>query len=278
MSPPRHDSTRLRLVARSACWPAFVLLLLAACATTAPKGTEPEVVAAGVELPADREALLSIADEASALGPGGPDLVRSLAAAERALSLDAADGEAAWRAARALYYRTMSVPDDEAAELAARCMERGETGVKTSSSAAAHFFMALCMGARAQRRHMEGLGLITRMVERAEAARALDPSFAHAGPDRMLGGIYLRAPSWPTSVGDPEAAIEHLERAVQLAPAWPENHLWLAEAYAAEDRHAEARDALARARETLATAIAEGWRPFFQAQLAELEEKLGRES
>ena len=43
--------------------------------------------------------------------------------------------------------------------------------------------------------------------------------------------LYFQAPGWPASIGSRSKARQHLERSVELAPDYPENHLCLLEAY-----------------------------------------------
>jgi tetratricopeptide (TPR) repeat protein len=253
----------------------LALAVLVGCTTAAPPRVEPPgPTAPSVPLPADRTALLAEADRTAADGPSGPDLARSLAACRALLAVDPSDGDALWRSARARYLRIAAGQEAEPAEAAALCMSDGERARAALPGAPSAFFHALCMGARAQAVNLEGLGLIKRMVEAGEAARAADPSFAHGGPDRLLGGIYLKAPSWPTSVGDGEAAVEHLEAAVAVAPEWAENHLLLAEALLEEDREDEALAALERARAVLDAPEASGWRGSWTPSLEALAKRL----
>jgi len=67
---------------------------------------------------------------------------------------------------------------------------------------------------------------------RREFTRAaeLDPHLDAAGPDRSLGLLYRDAPVIG-SVGSRSRAREHLQRAVELAPQFPENRLNLIETY-----------------------------------------------
>ncbi len=64
-----------------------------------------------------------------------------------------------------------------------------------------------------------------------KTARHLEPLFDYAGPDRSLGLLYLDAPGWPASIGSRRKARFHLEHAVELSPAFPDNRLSLLEAY-----------------------------------------------
>jgi tetratricopeptide (TPR) repeat protein len=231
---------------------------------------------ATVPLPPGREALLEEADRSVAAGPARADLARSRAAAEAALRLHPSDGAAGWRLARALYLATLTAEAPRAAELASRCIPTAQASVAACSDAEAALYLALCFAARARARVDEALDLLPRMVEAAEEALRRDPTVEHAAPHRVLGGIYLRAPAWPTSVGDPDTALEHLYQAVHLAPEWAENHLIQGEALLVTGDAEGATAALKRARRALRLPIAAGWRAFWAADARQLEQRLQR--
>ena len=56
-------------------------------------------------------------------------------------------------------------------------------------------------------------------------------NFYFGGPHRALGRLYHQAPGWPISIGNKSKATEHLERAVQLAPDFFNNRVYLSELY-----------------------------------------------
>lgn len=97
-------------------------------------------------------------------------------------------------------------------------------------SAAAHYYLAQNLGELARTKSLGALKLVREMEKTWLRAVALDERLDFAGPDRSLGMLYLDAPGWPTSVGSNAKARAHLERAVQLAPDYPDNRLTLAEA------------------------------------------------
>jgi hypothetical protein len=77
------------------------------------------------------------------------------------------------------------------------------------------------------------------MEKEFSLARQLDERFDHAGPDRGLGLLYLDAPTLG-SIGSRTKARQHLRRAVELAPDYPENRLNLVEAYVKWSERADA--------------------------------------
>jgi tetratricopeptide (TPR) repeat protein len=86
----------------------------------------------------------------------------------------------------------------------------------------------------------------------ALTALDLDPAVERAGPHRVLGRLHSEAPKIPFFTGwvDRDRAIAELEKAVEMAPDEPLNHLYLAQALL--DHHPDReRDALERLRALL---------------------------
>jgi len=102
-------------------------------------------------------------------------------------------------------------------------------------SALAHYLAAALTGYAAESTPLAGLSLVPVIEREGAAAARLNPALDHAGPERLLGLLYLRAPGIPLSVGDSAKAVDHLERAVSLAPDFAENRLGLAEALLVEE-------------------------------------------
>lgn len=75
-------------------------------------------------------------------------------------------------------------------------------------------------------------GVATRLRRLARTALELDETVSDAGPHRFLGRLHTVAPHIPFITGwvDRDLAIEHLSRAVEIAPGAPENGLFLAQA------------------------------------------------
>jgi tetratricopeptide (TPR) repeat protein len=101
----------------------------------------------------------------------------------------------------------------------------------STNSAAAHYWLAMNFGQLARTKMLGALQLVRRMEEEFLTARRLDERVDYAGPDRSLGLLYREAPGWPTSIGNKRKAREHLERAVRVAPEFPDNQLALVETF-----------------------------------------------
>lgn len=109
-----------------------------------------------------------------------------------------------------------------------------------SQNGLAHYLYAYLTGLVAENNKAQGLRLVPIIEREALEAARLDPKLDHGGPDRLLGELYLKAPSFPMSVGDFSKAVFHFKRAVSQAPGHVENRLGLVEALLAEGEDVEA--------------------------------------
>ena len=98
------------------------------------------------------------------------------------------------------------------------------------ASAAAHLFLGLNLGQLARTKTLGALRLVGEMESEFKRAIELEPAIEYAGPDRYLGQLYQQAPGWPTSIGSRSRARQHLLRACELSPDYPDNRLTLLEA------------------------------------------------
>jgi len=155
--------------------------------------------------------------------------------------------EAGWDFGRACFDMS-TLQKDSARE--ARFAELGIAACRAAlaadpGSAAAHYYLGMDMGQLADTKHnLSALHMVKDMEREFLAAHALDEKFDNAGPDRNLGMLYRDAPVF-ASIGSRTKARQHLERAVELAPSFPENQLILIEAYLKWDYHTEAARQLA---------------------------------
>src|SRR5689334_21307932 len=135
-------------------------------------------------------------------------------------------GEAAWQFARACF---------DLAELATNTAQRAEYAEQGIAAcgpalerepklAPAQYYLGMNLGQLARTKGLSALKLVKRMERAFSAARELDEKFDYAGPDRNLGLLYRDAPS-VLSVGSRAQAKQHLERAAELTPVYPENRL-----------------------------------------------------
>ena len=144
------------------------------------------------------------------------------------------DSAAAWQFARACYdFADFATNNADRAALAELGIAAGhQLLAREPKSAPGHYYLAMNFGQLADARapSMAAYKLVHEIEREFKSAAELDEHFDFAGPARNLGELYFQAPGWPLSVGSKHKAREWLERAVKLAPDYPENHLNLIEA------------------------------------------------
>ncbi len=163
-------------------------------------------------------------------------------AAEARYRREPNNAEAAWQLGRAIFdradYATNSV---ERAQLAEEGIAACEVAVSHEPKlAAAHYYLGMDLGQLARTKSVGALKIVKRMEKEFLAARDLDAKFDYAGPDRNLGLLYREAPP-VLSIGSRKDARQHLQRAVELVPQYPENQLNLIEAFIMWSELAEAQ-------------------------------------
>jgi tetratricopeptide (TPR) repeat protein len=136
------------------------------------------------------------------------------------------DSEAAWQFARTCFdLADFAANKAQRARIARQGIAAGQQAATLDpNSAPAHYYIGMDMGQLARTKTFGALRLVRLMRTQFEKARSLDEKFDYAGPDRNLGLLYRDAPSF-LSIGSRTKARRHLERAVALAPTYPENRL-----------------------------------------------------
>ena len=139
--------------------------------------------------------------------------------------------EAAWHLGRACFdwaelAKTNAARAAIAEEGIAACRHAVE---RKWGAAAAHYYLGLNLGQLARTKSLGALKIVRELEESLKTTREIDPLWDYAGADRTLGLLYRDAPGWPTSVGSRTKSRQHLQKAVELAPAYPDNRLCLLE-------------------------------------------------
>jgi tetratricopeptide (TPR) repeat protein len=142
------------------------------------------------------------------------------------------DPQEAWRFARACFdLAEFATNNTERAEIAEQGIEACRKLIETDpNSAPAHYYLGMSYAQLAQTKSLGALKLVDKMEQEFLLVRGLDPSLDSAGSDRNLGLLYRDAPSFG-SIGSRTKAKQHLQKAVELAPDYPDNRLNLIEAY-----------------------------------------------
>lgn len=93
-----------------------------------------------------------------------------------------------------------------------------------------YYYLAVNLGITVEKHPIAAVKSLDRLVANLEKALELAPDVSHAGPYRVLGMVYLKAPQWPNGIGDGDKALELLKEAVRKSPDYPMNHVFYARA------------------------------------------------
>ena len=138
------------------------------------------------------------------------------------------DPAAAWQFARAAF-DLAELDEDDRARLAEEAINACRKSLTTNTNGGNYYYLALNLGQLARTKKLGALRLVDEMEIELKNAIAIDPKFDYAGAHRSLGMLYRDAPGWPASIGSRSKAKQHLLKAVQLAPEYPDNHISLIE-------------------------------------------------
>jgi tetratricopeptide (TPR) repeat protein len=173
-----------------------------------------------------------------------PGAERMFAQAKTNYSMHSADIRAAWEFGRSTFELADIVRGNgrraaiaqEGIDACKKALERAP------DSAPLHFYLGLNLGELARTKTLGALRLVDQMEREFTKSIELDPSFDYAGAERSLGLLYRDAPVL-ASIGSKSKARTHLNRALELAPRYPENRLDMVESELKwGDRKAARRD------------------------------------
>ncbi|MBI5486730.1 MAG: hypothetical protein HY905_05320 [Deltaproteobacteria bacterium] len=227
-------------------------------------------------LPEDGLECLRLADDWSQPGTPREKKLDALVALNRAADLGADPYVGAVIRAR-VYFRLYE--ENEMDEMADRWLA---SGVEAAHAAVAerpdrvegHYYLAALLGRQAERTAVGALDMIPEILVEAEQAMELDRTFDRCGPVLAVGMLYIAAPPWPQSVGDPELGIEYLREAVECSD-YPTSLIMLADALLDQGEVEEARDLVREAlsRPAVGDWAIEGnrWRPIAREILERAE-------
>jgi tetratricopeptide (TPR) repeat protein len=139
-------------------------------------------------------------------------------------------GSNAWQFARTCFdLADFATNNTERADIAQQGIDAARRAIADQpDSGPAHYYLGLNLGQLARTKSLGALRLVSQMEREFLEAIHLDEHFDYAGAERSLGLLYRDAPSI-ASIGSRSKARQHLQRAVQLAPEYPENRLNLIE-------------------------------------------------
>jgi Tfp pilus assembly protein PilF len=162
----------------------------------------------------------------------------------QAVTADPGNYDASWRLAKFNYYLATHTDNKDEREKALReGIEAGKTAVQLQGGKPeGHFWLGANYGAAAQTSLTEGLADADDTKNEMEAVLRLDEGYQDGSAYMVLGLVYLGEPKFVG--GDPQKAIELMEKGLRFGQANAFLHLHLAEAYLKVGRTADARQQL----------------------------------
>lgn len=214
----------------------LMLLASAACrsqqaVTEAPveKVSVPDLIAQADKLYAQREDLARLRE--------------GLAVLRRARTAEPSNYDVVWRIAQYDYYLGSHTKDREERNKAfEEGIEAGKVAVQLQDGKPeGHFWLGANHGGVAQTSLLGGLAAIDDIREQMNAVLRTDETYQSGSAYMVLGQVELEA---GRMMGDPEMAVEYLEKGLKIGPNNPLLRLRLAQAYARVNRRDEARKQL----------------------------------
>lgn len=222
----------------------FSLLGLWVSAAGCPAALPPTLREATVhpnDLPGDVAELVKFVDEEDKKQTAASE-ENSIVAVDKGLGKDPRSYDLLWRGSRACAWLTEEFTDKQRrASYAQKGIDLAKRAVEVDAKRVeGHYYLGINIGQSATTKTVGAYMMVPRVVKAGIAAMKIDEKFDHAGPSRLVGTVYAKAPPWPASIGDLDEGLQHLSHAVQLAPDYPQNHLHYGDALLSDGKLNEA--------------------------------------
>lgn len=168
------------------------------------------------------------------------------------------DFEARWRLASACLdlVDQPGSPADDQLDWAKRALHHADKLIALDPDRVeGHYYRAIALGRILERSPLAPESKISELEAEGVRARELDPAFGCAGPLRLLGLLYLKAPPWPLGpelAGEEDVITALFEEGLRYHPECPALRADFAEALTELDRPEEALVQARRAQQLLA--------------------------
>jgi Tfp pilus assembly protein PilF len=192
-----------------------------------PTETAAEYVSQADQLYAQREDLLR--------------LRQAIVLLRQAITIDPGNYDASWRLAKFNYYLATHTDNNDERNKAFRDgIEVGKTAVELQNGKPdGHFWLGANYGAAAQKSTIAGLATVGDIRNEMETVLRLDEGYQDGSAYMVLGLVYLDEPG--ILGGNPQKAVELMEKGLRFGEGNAFLHLHLAEAYLKVGRTADAR-------------------------------------
>ena len=227
-----------------------LVVMLPACSTH--KGAIPQTDMNAISA-LDEAALLSLAHRSYKFKGPTENVKLSLVASERVLQKQPQNELANFYSSRAISW-LIEFGGCDVKTLANRGYNYAKAAENLDANRPEYAFLTgAFLGYLARESPLTHAGSIKEIHDEIERAAKADPGYEDGAPLRALGMLLVKSPAWPVGVGDADTGINYLKDAVKTFPAYPANHLYLAEAYLDTGRTKDAISALAKTQESLSS-------------------------
>lgn len=219
----------------------IVVLLMIAGVLVATSSCKPRSYQEAPADPNEAAELLSQADQLYGRRADLMQLRQAIVLLRQAVTIDPGNYDASWRLAKFNYYLATHTDNNEERKKAF------DDGIEAGKSAIAlqpgkpdgHFWLGAIYGAEAQRSALAGLASVNDIRREMETVLQLDEGYQDGSAYMVLGLVYLNEPG--IAGGDPQKAVELMEKGLRFGEGNAFLHLNLAEAYLKVHRPADAR-------------------------------------
>lgn len=220
----------------------FLVIVGLICVTTSCRSRS------SVEAPADSpQSAAEYIAQADRLYAQREDLMRlrqGIILLRQARTVDPANYDASWRFAKFNYYLATHTDNSDERDKAFReGIEAGKVAVKLQDGKPdGHFWLGANYGGSAESSTLAGLATVGDIRSEMETVLRLDEGYQNGSAYMVLGLVYLEAPRMVG--GDPQKAVEEMEKGLRFGKSNAFLQLHLAEAYLKVGRKADARQQL----------------------------------
>lgn len=173
----------------------------------------------------------------------------------------------------ALHLAERQAPGADREALAAEGVKLAERSLSAGGKqdAAVHYYLAANLGLAINDHPVQAAENLHRLEDELTLAVKISKAVDQGGPLRLLGMLYLKAPPWPTGVGDGDKALSLLKESVDEFGDHPLNHLFYAEAlFEVDEKTAEAQAEIKKGQLLLANGPWGNNREIWQKEFADV--------
>ena len=246
----------------------FLVMVGLICVTTSCRSRS------SVEVPTPTAAeFVSQADQLYSQRDNLMRLRQAIVLLRQAVTVDPGSYDAAWRLAKFNYYLATHTDNSDERNKAFRDgIGAGKTAVELQGGKPdGHFWLGANYGAAAQTSTIAGLATVDDIRNEMQTVLRLDEGYQNGSAYMVLGLVYLDAPG--IVGGDPQKAVELMEKGLRFGESNAFLHLHLAEAYSKVGRTADARRQL---NDIISMTPDENYLPEYKEALSEARQLLGK--